>query len=221
MAANPVLFHLPEGVDQHAGLRYKTIFCVLTEKSVLIYDTYHTKPIAMARGLHYSGLTDAMWTPDGQSLIVCSSDGYLSFVMFEEGELGRVYDKKKMTNDVETKEALSLEKNRTPTMTTISTISPETVALVSPIVERQRPEPTVNILQPHRKSDASIPRVGAGLPLADTVVPGADKMVTAADENVNNVRIIKGDGDAQMVNILEPKKKKKRVELTIVSPGRQ
>ncbi|KAI2504690.1 hypothetical protein MHU86_9800 [Fragilaria crotonensis] len=206
VAANPILFHLPEGVQQHAGLRYKTIFCVLTEKSVLIYDTYHTKPIAMARGLHYSGLTDAMWTPDGQSLIVCSSDGYLSFVMFEEGELGRVYDKKETTNDVETKETLLVDMNRTPTMTTTGTITLENVALVSPIGERQRPEPTVNILQPHRKSDASNQRVVAGVPAAT-----ADKSMW-----LNN-----GDGEAPTVNVLEPKKKKKRVELTVVSPGHQ
>lgn len=93
VAPNPVLFTLPEGKATHEGLPYKTVFAVLTEKSVLIYDTCHSKPLAMARGLHFSGLTDAVWTPNGHTLIVSSCDGYLSFFTFGEGELGYVYRK--------------------------------------------------------------------------------------------------------------------------------
>lgn len=33
-------------------------------------------------------LTEISRTPDGLSLILCSSDGYCSFIRFEEGELG-------------------------------------------------------------------------------------------------------------------------------------
>ena len=192
----------------------------------MIYDTYHTKPIAMARGLHYSGLTDAMWTPDGQSLVVCSSDGYLSFIMFEEGELGRVYDKTKeveepIVSSHDAKDTLD-ETSGASTMTTTTT--PATpAALVSPLADRQRP--AVNILQPKKKSNSSNPGSFGGAPVSvaedngSPVLVGRDKVVTA-DENVDKM-CPDGDGKACTVNVLQPKKKRKRVELTFVSPGGQ
>lgn len=42
------------------------------------------------KGLHYAGLTDATWTGDGKKLLVSSSDGYVSLLSFEEGELGEI-----------------------------------------------------------------------------------------------------------------------------------
>jgi chromatin assembly factor 1 subunit B len=73
------------------SLPYKSIFCVLTNDSVLIYDTHHDVPLSVVRGLHYSNLADATWSQDGHSLIVCSTDGYLSILRFAPGELGKVY----------------------------------------------------------------------------------------------------------------------------------
>ena len=45
----------------------------------------------MARGLHYASLTDCAWTSDGRTLIIASRDGYISFISFDETELGEVY----------------------------------------------------------------------------------------------------------------------------------
>ena len=75
-----------------SNLPYRTIFAVLTIDSVLIYDTIQVKPLAIVKGLHYASLTDATWTDDGLNLIVTSSDGYLSVLSFEEGELGYFYE---------------------------------------------------------------------------------------------------------------------------------
>jgi hypothetical protein len=74
-----------------SNLHYRSIFAVLTLDSVLIYDTYHITPLAMARGLHYASLTDCAWTSDGRTLIISSRDGYLTFITFNKGELGEVY----------------------------------------------------------------------------------------------------------------------------------
>lgn len=74
-----------------SNLPYRSVFAVLTTDSIYIYDTYRLQPLAYARGLHYTSLTDAAWTEDGMQLVVTSSDGYLSIVSFEEGELGEVY----------------------------------------------------------------------------------------------------------------------------------
>ena len=93
---NPVLFQLPHDVDKDEkeikpSLPYRTIFAVLTIDAVLIYDTHNESPLCMARGLHYSGLTDAAWSADGMTLFVTSSDGYISILSFGKGELGDVF----------------------------------------------------------------------------------------------------------------------------------
>ncbi len=97
---NPKLFHLPKRAKVNAKenlgtstscLPYRSVFAVLTGDSILIYDTHHSRPLCIARGLHYAGLTDCSWTSDGRHLVVCSTDGYISIVSFEEGELGEVF----------------------------------------------------------------------------------------------------------------------------------
>lgn len=75
----------------YSSLPYRSIFAVLTLDMVLIYDTYHKHPLAMARGIHYAGLTDATWTSDGRHLLISSTDGYVSIMSFEMGELGDEY----------------------------------------------------------------------------------------------------------------------------------
>lgn len=210
-----MLFALPDGVDKHAGLEYKSVFAVLTEKSVLIYDTYHTKPIAMARGLHYSGLTDAMWTPNGQSLVVCSSDGYVSFVTFDEGELGRVYETTNGNGAV----AKDMG-NETPTRVTETT--PFTSArLVSPIAKENKMEQKGNITTPERhvKTDVILPeQVNILQPKKKPKVQSLENL--AVDQRVESPSEPKG-GEEPKVNILQPKKKRKRAELTLVSAAIQ
>ena len=64
------------------------IFAVITVSSVLVYDTQHPHPLARLGGLHLACINDATWSADGNALIVCSSDGYLSFITFDGKELG-------------------------------------------------------------------------------------------------------------------------------------
>lgn len=82
------------------SLPYRSIFAVLTLDSILIYDTYHPKPLCLIRGLHLAGLTDCSWTPDGKNLLVSSTDGYISFISFLDGELGVIYDVGKVETSV-------------------------------------------------------------------------------------------------------------------------
>jgi protein HIRA/HIR1 len=63
----------------------------LTWDSIILYDTYHDHPLSIITGIHYSNLVDAAWTANGRHLCVCSTDGFITFVDFAEGELGRVY----------------------------------------------------------------------------------------------------------------------------------
>jgi chromatin assembly factor 1 subunit B len=119
---NPILFQLPNQVQidikenlqsspssvasnemsmrrGELNLPYRSIFAVLTVDSILIYDTLHSSPLCIAKNLHYAGLTDCSWSSDGHHLIVCSTDGYISMISFEDGELGHVYvDESDATN---------------------------------------------------------------------------------------------------------------------------
>lgn len=92
-----MLFELPntdqENQPRRGKLPYRCVMAVLTQDSILIYDTVHAAPLAVMRGLHYANLTNAVWSSDGHSLVVSSTDGYVSLVRFAKGELGVVYER--------------------------------------------------------------------------------------------------------------------------------
>ncbi|WRT70747.1 uncharacterized protein IL334_007746 [Kwoniella shivajii] len=73
------------------ALPYRLLYAVACQDSVLLYDTQQSGPIAIFKGLHYAGFTDIAWSPDGQTLILSSSDGYCSIVVFDLNELGTVH----------------------------------------------------------------------------------------------------------------------------------
>ncbi|CAM9562662.1 unnamed protein product, partial [Chrysoparadoxa australica] len=87
--ACPTLFQLrqPERKSQ-TDLPYRMVFAVTTLDTVLVYDTEHAYPLAVASGLHYAGLTDVCWLPSGRGVTVTSNDGYVTGLYFEPGELG-------------------------------------------------------------------------------------------------------------------------------------
>lgn len=83
------------------ALPYRMLFAVATQDTVMIYDTQQAGPICMFTNLHYSSFTDMAWcvdhflipcvgidwsyrAPDGQSLMLASSDGYCSLVVFDD-----------------------------------------------------------------------------------------------------------------------------------------
>ncbi|PWN30873.1 WD40 repeat-like protein [Jaminaea rosea] len=73
------------------GLPYRMVFAVATHDVVWIYDTQQGGPLCCFSNMHYAAFTDLSWSPDGQTLVMASSDGYCSVAVFEYGELGRVY----------------------------------------------------------------------------------------------------------------------------------
>ncbi|KAL5010500.1 hypothetical protein ScPMuIL_012805 [Solemya velum] len=91
------------------SLPYRVVFAVATEDSILLYDTQQKSPIAYIGNIHYHQLSDLTWSSNGQYLIVSSTDGYVSMVTFEEGELGTPY-KPEIQTDTEEK----LQKNPQP-----------------------------------------------------------------------------------------------------------
>ncbi|OCT93781.1 chromatin assembly factor-1 p60 subunit isoform X1 [Xenopus laevis] len=67
---------------------YRMVFAVASEDAVLFYDTQQLFPFGYVSNVHYHTLSDISWSSDGNFLAISSTDGYCSFVTFEEGELG-------------------------------------------------------------------------------------------------------------------------------------
>ncbi|XP_074642956.1 chromatin assembly factor 1 subunit B-like [Tubulanus polymorphus] len=72
-------------------LPYRIIFAVATEDAVLLYDTQQAVPFLRVTNIHYHQLSDLAWSSDGRILAISSTDGYCSFISFQEGELGKPY----------------------------------------------------------------------------------------------------------------------------------
>ena len=87
----PLIFHKKENNDGSApallDLNYVMIFAIGTNDSVFIYGTDSIQPRYALTNIHYQSITDLAWNSD-KMLAISSSDGYISFVSFEENELG-------------------------------------------------------------------------------------------------------------------------------------
>ena len=66
------------------------IFAIATSSSIIIFDTQSMNPLYAMGNYHYATITDLSWRSD-KILAISSSDGYCSFMIFEGGELGEVY----------------------------------------------------------------------------------------------------------------------------------
>lgn len=195
--ANPIPFALPnQKTRTKFNLSYRTIFAVLTIDTVLIYDTYHFTPLAMAQGLHYAGLTDCEWTRDGRHLIVSSSDGYISILSFDEGELGEVYENVKVAtlkkqDEDKMNESIEMKSGEESFDTKLSK---------SIHSKNQVPEMKMMVVKKKKKDKKRL--------LLTPVVADVANQITKA----NSVSIV-----ASEINVLPVKKKeKKRISVTTV-----
>uniref|UniRef100_A0A8C5MCY8 Chromatin assembly factor 1 subunit B n=1 Tax=Leptobrachium leishanense TaxID=445787 RepID=A0A8C5MCY8_9ANUR len=87
----PVFFELRPTGKAPPGLinqPYRMVFAVASEDAVLFYDTQQLFPFGYVSNIHYHTLSDLSWSRDGTFLSISSTDGYCSFVTFDEGELG-------------------------------------------------------------------------------------------------------------------------------------
>ena len=101
----PLIFHKREeendnNVPALLDLNYVMIFAIGTNDSVFIYGTDSIQPRYALTNIHYQSITDLAWNGD-KMLAISSSDGYISFVVFEENELGIPYRPEDITWDDE------------------------------------------------------------------------------------------------------------------------
>jgi len=79
--------HLKEN-NTYFKVPYRMVYAVASLDAITFYDTQHDLPIAHCANLHYASLTDIAWSSDGKLVVISSTDGYCSFVRFDDGELG-------------------------------------------------------------------------------------------------------------------------------------
>lgn len=78
----------------------RTVWAVACKDSVLLFNSDQDSPIAALANPHYSSITDVAWYED-KLLAICSTDGYVSFLTFSEGELGERTECEKTDQDME------------------------------------------------------------------------------------------------------------------------
>ncbi|KAK8850564.1 hypothetical protein IAR55_004482 [Kwoniella newhampshirensis] len=144
------------------ALPYRLLYAVACQDSVLLYDTQQAGPIAIFKGLHYAGFTDVAWSPDGQSLMLSSSDGYCSIVVFDIAELGTVHPTQQHQRQLQ---AIAQTHGHSHThhgsLSASATPVPHSPAIS---VTRQSPAPTMN--RSEREGSAASSITGAGVSTA-------------------------------------------------------
>ena len=75
-------------VRSWTDLPHRMVFAVATLTSVVVYDTQHTHAIATVQGTHFTHITDVAWSASGNGMAISSSDGFVTLVAFDDGELG-------------------------------------------------------------------------------------------------------------------------------------
>uniref|UniRef100_A0A915PU53 Anaphase-promoting complex subunit 4 WD40 domain-containing protein n=1 Tax=Setaria digitata TaxID=48799 RepID=A0A915PU53_9BILA len=92
ISCSPVLYKLHKQISSNPlKLPYRIVWAALTKDTVYIFDSQLCRCIACATNLQYDTLTDMTWSPDGRVLMICSLEGYISFIRFGEIALGVKY----------------------------------------------------------------------------------------------------------------------------------
>lgn len=201
MRPSPVLYQLPdsnsERTNENATLPYRSIFAVLTQDSVLIYDTHHDRPLCIARGLHYAGLTDCTWSIDGRQLLVSSSDGYLSILSFDPDEFGQVY-------------------------TPVKAVAPKLDSSNTQEAVVTKPAPRIPPCDPGQTATIEgRPAKRAKTRITPTLISAPSAVAETGNEEAGNPAMESAAQESQKAqgkdSTEEPKKKKKRIVPTLVS----
>jgi hypothetical protein len=196
-----VLFELPDETKENmtsGGLPYRSVFCVLTWDSVLVYDTVHSHPLVVVSGLHYCNLVDAAWSRDGRTLFVCSTDGYVSIVRFDDGELGRPY--RAPTHSATAPAPVEVSGSRA---------SGELVTK-PPLPRAVLPRPGAPTLPPCEPGSASIEAPPCKRAKLDASGEGDESLSLAAAQQQQRNSVLELD----QLSLHEPKPKKKRIQPT-------
>ena len=84
---SPVLFQ-----DQQREKLHTVIACGSQDCKLTIWTTNRPKPVCIVRKCFSQSVVDLCWTPDGYTLLACSTDGTLCTFTFDRAEIGDKLD---------------------------------------------------------------------------------------------------------------------------------
>ena len=84
---SPVLF-----TDEKKDKVHTVIACGSQDCKLTIWTTNRPKPVCIVRKCFAQSVVDLCWTPDGYTLLACSTDGTLCSFKFEASEIGEKLD---------------------------------------------------------------------------------------------------------------------------------
>ena len=84
---SPALFH-----DENRDKVHTVIACGSQDCKLTIWTTNRPKPVCIVRKCFSQSVVDLCWTPDGYTLLACSTDGTLCAFTFDQAEIGEKLD---------------------------------------------------------------------------------------------------------------------------------
>jgi chromatin assembly factor 1 subunit B len=123
---SPVLYKAKSSSVFNKQCEYKMVYCVMSKKNIMLYDTQSPYPIAVMKECFSETISDAAWSADGNTLIVSNWDGYCCIASFEHGELGE-----KLVDTTHKVGKWLLEKNDVPKSTPLESLSAEDVVMAN------------------------------------------------------------------------------------------
>jgi len=242
------------------SLPYRMVYAVATQDAVLIYDTQQQTPLCVVSNLHYAAFTDLTWlvsfsfhpssaclnsyltsnlyrSSDGNTLLMTSTDGFCSVVVFSLGELGEKYTGPIASTGATTPSGTPTHptSNPTPThktpLTPVLPVSPAPPTRHSNSPTRSSSSSSINTLGPTainnpRPTVGSLPSVAAsvaGVPLTtppQTPLSANSSVLGKRDEGPVKQE---GSGTEGMSDVLTGgDKKRRRIAPTqVVTDGTQ
>ncbi|KAI9513386.1 WD40 repeat-like protein [Russula earlei] len=179
------------------ALPYRMLFAVATMDSIAIHDTQQAGPICLLTKLHYDEFTDMSWSPDGQSLMLSSRDGYCTIVVFDEILAAHHVQQ-------QTLQFQSIAHNHSIPLTSSSTLTPSTTPALSTISLPPSLSPRISSKRPLTPARNVVPEND---PLT---LPESGGLLASAGETTPATPV---DNEEQE-KAPEPPKKKRRVVLT-------
>ena len=226
------------------SLPYRMVYAIATQDSVLIYDTQQHTPLCAISNLHYATFTDLTWyiylktvthvrSTDGNMLIMTSTDGFCSTIIFETGELGEVHPGPAPTTISSTHSRPSPSTTSNPTFPTpsarassptrsnssssVATLSGFASSTPKPTQAPSAPlsalSPSSNFIQPTVSSSHQ----GSTRNLSISSTGSVPPLNTPPETPINQKRDSETPSDS--IPMEEPKNKKRRIAPTLISPA--
>lgn len=228
---SPRLFH-----DENRDKVHTVIACGSQDCKLTIWTTNRPKPVCIVRKCFSQSVVDLCWTPDGYTLLACSTDGTLCAYTFDQAEIGEALD----NTDAEaflSETYGDIRRNRAPMLedpTLLGFEAPRELNDAAQGVKTTPPPPKRIQPAPIRSSNATAPTSGVAtisaqretvsndgrrriVPVA-TAGPSAGTPVKAAPQRVQ-LQPLPTNAQGQMSEAAPANALKRRIEPTAMNGG--